>query len=120
MGSEILIFSLFCAVLFGIRFLPPDWKYLSPRKRRAVRLALREFSASHEFVQPDRSKCRIYQSDEEHCIVLIPEYTPRLRPPVLCFYSISNGTDQVSQLGSGQCHWGNRPEDLWESGKTAE
>lgn len=114
MRSELMYLMLACVLIFGTRFIPPDWKYLSSRKRRAMRLALCEFTATHELTKPDKHGCRIYKSDEKQCIVMILEYMPQIRPPVLSFYSVADDSDQAIHLGSGQCHWGNLPEDLWE------
>ena len=101
------------ALVFGPRYLPPSWKYFSSRKRRAMRFALREFDVQYKTARPCKKDCSIYKIDDRQCIVRIPMLCP-FHPPIITFYGVADDTDEVEYLGSGQCHWGIRSQDIWE------
>jgi hypothetical protein len=106
------IVSLLCPSI-----LPPQYSYLSARKRLAVRLALGEFAKTYTAlhgIRPKNMASGIYRTEADRCIVMIPQASC-IHPPVLTFYAVPDGSDRAIFLGAGQCHWGIRAEDVWKS-----
>ena len=105
------LLALILVMLFmGVWFIVPEYRYLSSRNRRAMRLSLLEFKRTHES-KPRRAGCHIYKTDAQQCVVMIPE-TSQSQPPITSFYAVPHDSNRVDFLGSGQCHWGLQPEDV--------
>ena len=62
-----LVLILVAARLVG-DFVPPQWNYVLPRKRRAVALAARAYA---EWGESKRFRARVYRTDVERCVVVV-------------------------------------------------
>ena len=68
MWFEITLILLVVALLVGSRVVPAQYRYLSLRKRRAIRIALNEFTHTRD-TNPERANCRLYHTDSKRSIV---------------------------------------------------
>ena len=98
-------------LLFGGRWVasrvPPHWWYVSPSKRRAMRLAL---LAAELLQRPelDWAGCRIFRRDADKCFVCL-QHRGVVRPESYSVFVVWRGADRVDDLGTWQFHWGIRP-----------
>ena len=78
--------------------LPPRYRYLSSRKRRAMRLALRAFEQTPS-AQANWPGCRVYYTDSEKCIVVIQRRSSvALGLPGYVAYVVRHDSDRVEEL----------------------
>jgi len=101
--------------------VPPDLRYLVPRKRRAMRLALEAFAREHSDSQPDWRGCWVYQSDNDKSFVFI-QHRGMIQPPTYAGYVIGREQEQPDRLGGWQFHWGALPRHTvdWYESQRAE
>ena len=103
MSAE-LCFLLGCALWLMAPHLPPHWWYISPSKRRAMRIARQTAMDLHQ-VQVDGTGCWTKRKDREKCFVFL-QHKGIARPPSYSVFVVWKATDQVDNLGIWQFHWG--------------
>src|SRR5689334_22370037 len=100
-GAALLLFG--SKLLF--RFVPPHCWYLSPRKRRAMVLAVSEFAAEHPNARVNAERSWIYQTDSEKCFVFV-QHLSDLSPPEFSGYVVWHDQQKLDRLGVWTFHWG--------------
>ncbi len=95
-------------VLFGgpplITRLPPHWWYVSPAKRRSMRVAVQ--TARRLFgAEIDGSGSFIRRRGRETCFVFLLN-RGALRPPIHSVFVVWREGERLDDLGGWQFHWG--------------
>jgi hypothetical protein len=112
-GESVWWLFAIAAVLVGwrpvMRLLPPQARYLSARKRRAMRQALAAFAREYPDARPDRAGSWVYLADGDKCFVFVQHSAPHLHPPCHAGYVAWHDGRRVDHLGGWQFHWGTQP-----------
>jgi hypothetical protein len=107
--------------LVGHRFVPPHWWYVSPAKRRAMRLALGAARRLHN-TEVVWSHCFIRRCNRQRCFVFL-QHRCIWRPEPYSVFAVWFGDDRVDDLGTWQFHWGlffpSQPMDTYEECRAA-
>ena len=83
--------------------IPPHWWYVSPAKRRAMRVAVQIERLSGAEI--DGSASFIRRRDREKCFVFL-QHRGILRPPMHSVFAVWREGERVDDLGGWQFHWG--------------
>jgi hypothetical protein len=89
--------------------LPPHWWYVAPRKRRAMRSALRAVREAHG-ARPHWSGCRVARADAEKCFVVLTHRGSGF-PSTCSLFVLWHQGGLGDDLGVWQFHRGYRLED---------
>lgn len=108
---EISIFVAAFCLLVGLRFIPAEYCQFSKRNRRAIRLAVAALTEIPD-VTANRAASRIYKTEADRTVVMVL-HVGRLQPGIWSFFAVLHSDETVLHLGTGQVHWGIRPEDIW-------
>lgn len=100
------------ALILSHRFIPPQWRCLTPRKRRAMRLALQTFAEDKPAYTVRCAGTSVYRTDKEKCFVII-EQKSRIHPPCYSVYVVWHKDVHIDRLGTWQFHWGVKPIDAF-------
>jgi hypothetical protein len=115
------VIPVLVAVLVGYRFVPPHWRYVSPGKRRAMRLALAAARRLH-VTEVVWENCFIRRCDRQKCFVFL-QHRYIGRPELYSVFAVWFGDDRVDNLGTWQFHWGlflpSQPMDAYEECRAA-
>src|SRR5262249_32182563 len=93
--------------------VPPQFRYVSRRKRRAMRLALHAFAEDNPAAKVDWSGSWVWHVDSEKCFVFIQRADPLL-PATHAGFVIWHALDKIDRLGGYQFHWGMHPKQVIE------
>jgi hypothetical protein len=118
---ECWVLAVVVLVLFGHRYVPPHWWYISPTKRRAMKLAMRAARETHSaeivWAYSGISRC-----DRKKCFVFL-RHKSLWRPEPYSVFAVWFGNDQVDDLGTWVFHWGlffaSQPMDAYEECRAA-
>jgi hypothetical protein len=98
-----LAFLVFGGPILTAR-IPPHWWYVSPAKRRSMRVAVQ--TARRLFgAEVDGGCSFIRRRDREKCFVFL-QHRGNLRPPVHSVFVVWREGERVDDLGGWQFHWG--------------
>jgi hypothetical protein len=105
MSWELLFLVVLVLWLYVGRFyIPTYWYYLSPTKRRAMRLAV-QFARDRDQMKVDWSGCWVERRDPQKCFVFL-QHRSALQPPSYSVFVVWRESGRIDDLGSWQFHWG--------------
>jgi hypothetical protein len=100
----LLIAALALWLFVGQFYIPTYWYYLSPTKRRAMRLAV-QFARDRYQMEVDWPGCWVKRKDAEKCFVFL-QHRSIARPPLHSVFVVWRESGRIDELGGWQFHWG--------------